>query len=71
MNRTAKFTNPEVFTFISQLLKDKDFNINKPTTVTYLYEVGCELYEQGWNRSDVTRTLNAMVDMGLIQVVPS
>ena len=65
MNNTIKFTNPPVVLFLSQLLKDKNFDITQPTVDTYFYEVG---YEIGFTPVETSYVLNSLLDMGLIKI---
>ena len=65
MNNSIQFTNPLVVLFLSQLLKDKDFDITKPATDTYFYEVG---YEIGFAPVETSHILNSLLDMGLIKI---
>jgi hypothetical protein len=60
--RVLKFddTGKSIALFLSQLLKDPDFNIDEPMTDTYLSEVGFEL---GWTDAKTKKTVKKLLTL--------
>jgi hypothetical protein len=61
-NRVLKFgdAGKSIALFLSQLLKDPDFNIDEPMTDTYLSEVGSEL---GWSDAVTKDTIEKLLTL--------
>jgi hypothetical protein len=49
--------------FLTQLLRDKKVDINKPMTDTYLFEVG---YEMGLSEDNIMKIISELKTMGIV-----
>jgi hypothetical protein len=49
--------------FLTQLLRDKGVDLNKPMTDTYLFEVG---YEMGLSEDNIMKIISELKTMGIV-----
>jgi len=65
MKREIKFTQIGriVTLYLAQLLRDKDVDINKPMTDTYLFEIG---YEMGLSEEQTRKIMSELKTMGIV-----
>ena len=65
MKREIKFTQIGriVTLYLAQLLRDKDVDINKPMTDTYLFEIG---YELGLSEEQTRNIMSELKTMGIV-----
>jgi hypothetical protein len=65
MKREIKFTQIGriVTLYLAQLLRDKDVDINKPMTDTYLFEIG---YEMGLSEEQTRKIISELKTMGIV-----
>jgi hypothetical protein len=65
MKREYNFTQMGkiVTMFLTQLLRDKGVDLNKPMTDTYLFEVG---YEMGLSEDNIMKIISELKTMGIV-----
>ena len=67
MEREFKFTQIGRITtmFLSQLLRDKNVDLDQPMTDTYLFEVG---YEMGLSEDNIMKIISELKTMGIVDL---
>jgi len=65
MKREYNFTQMGkiVTMFLTRLLRDKEVDLNKPMTDTYLFEVG---YEMGLSEDNIMKIVSELKTMGIV-----
>jgi predicted Zn-dependent protease with MMP-like domain len=65
MKREYNFTQMGkiVTMFLTRLLRDKEVDLNKPMTDTYLFEVG---YEMGLSEDNIMKIISELKTMGIV-----
>ena len=65
MKREYNFTQMGkiVTMFLTRLLRDKEVDLNKPMTDTYLFEIG---YEMGLSEDNIMKIVSELKTMGIV-----
>jgi hypothetical protein len=65
MKREYNFTQMGkiVTMFLTRLLRDKEVDLDKPMTDTYLFEVG---YEMGLSEDNIMKIISELKTMGIV-----